>query len=397
MTGPITTRTIGPLHLEDLEPHRFEDLIRQLLYDFRDWRQLEATGRAGSDEGFDVYARERVGDQTSDSDGEESEEDGLPMPAERTWLIQCKRERSIAPKKLAKYLDAIPQDGPPLHGIIFAAACDFSKTSRDVFREKTRQRGAQEAFLWGKAEIEDMLFQPKNDHLLFAYFGFSLQTRRRSLKADIRARLATKRKALNRLEDWMPLLVRDASDERYPYLDSDKSKKRLQRGRWNVLRYKGAFSDGLRFLWKRHFAFLDDDGKSWDIAETTDDGEIDGHENPWTQDRVEDGEKHLRRNEAMTVWEALPEANRAWFESVLVLPYENILDIDEKGDEYFKNPHIYTGPFGQRMGPFDDRVYTSVETISRYGARSLYPMDVDRVEKFVRATPAPKAKRKKSK
>ena len=37
-----TTRTIGPLHLEDLEPHRFEDLIRQLLYDFRPWNRLEA-------------------------------------------------------------------------------------------------------------------------------------------------------------------------------------------------------------------------------------------------------------------------------------------------------------------------------------------------------------------
>ena len=53
-----TTRTIGPLHLEDLEPHRFEDLIRQLIYDFRNWRRLEATGRAGSDAGFDARGAE---------------------------------------------------------------------------------------------------------------------------------------------------------------------------------------------------------------------------------------------------------------------------------------------------------------------------------------------------
>lgn len=71
---PATTRTYGPLHLEDLEPHRFEDLVRQLLYDFRSWSQLEATGRTGSDDGFD--ARGREGPKTitiiSDSDDKDT-------------------------------------------------------------------------------------------------------------------------------------------------------------------------------------------------------------------------------------------------------------------------------------------------------------------------------------
>ena len=49
-----TTNTLNPLHFEDLEPHRFEDLVRQLAYDFRTWRSLEATGRSGSDEGMDI-------------------------------------------------------------------------------------------------------------------------------------------------------------------------------------------------------------------------------------------------------------------------------------------------------------------------------------------------------
>src|SRR6266567_2753651 len=47
---------------------------------------------------------------------------------ERLWLIQCKREKAIGPKKLAGYLDAIPVDhANRLYGIIFAAACDFPK------------------------------------------------------------------------------------------------------------------------------------------------------------------------------------------------------------------------------------------------------------------------------
>jgi len=55
------SRTINPLHFEDLEPHRFEDLARQLVYDFRAWAGLEATGRSGADEGN----RKRGSDRTN--------------------------------------------------------------------------------------------------------------------------------------------------------------------------------------------------------------------------------------------------------------------------------------------------------------------------------------------
>ena len=54
------TRTLHPLPFENLEPKRFEDLVRQLAYDFRVWRSLEATGRSGSDDGFDARGYEIV-------------------------------------------------------------------------------------------------------------------------------------------------------------------------------------------------------------------------------------------------------------------------------------------------------------------------------------------------
>ena len=37
------TKTLNPLHFEDLEPHRFEDLVRQIIYDFKEWSLLEPT------------------------------------------------------------------------------------------------------------------------------------------------------------------------------------------------------------------------------------------------------------------------------------------------------------------------------------------------------------------
>jgi hypothetical protein len=54
------TRTLGPLHFEDLDPHRFEDLVRELVYDFNDWQSIEAAGRGGADDSFDIRAYERA-------------------------------------------------------------------------------------------------------------------------------------------------------------------------------------------------------------------------------------------------------------------------------------------------------------------------------------------------
>ena len=119
-----------------------------------------------------------------------------------------KREKVIGPTKLVSYLNDIsPEERTGLYGIIFAAACDFSKTARDSFRVRAREFGFAEAYLWGKGEIEDALFQPKNDHLLFAYFGVSLQVRRRSMRTQLRSRLATKRKALRSLNPHNAILI----------------------------------------------------------------------------------------------------------------------------------------------------------------------------------------------
>jgi hypothetical protein len=376
-----TTRTIGPLHLEDLEPHRFEDLVRQLIYDFRNWRSLEATGRAGSDDGFDARAAEIIAETSERETTSEDDEEraSAESAADRIWLVQCKREKTINPKKLIRYLDDIPEgERREIYGIIVAAACDFSKAARDAFRSKIREMGFAEAHLWGKGEMEDMLFQPKNDHLLFAYFGFSLLARRRTLASDIRARLAAKRKALRLLQDYSPTLIRDAADERYPFVDQDKSKPRVERGRWDVRRYHGCFHDGLHFILGRHFAFLGEDG-AWDYAERVNDGRLTLHENPWSE-KEDDGED---RSAAMTIWDQLPQQNRAWFEVLGVLPYEAVVDIDDKGDEFLQAPHVYVTLFDLHRGPF--RYFLEkLEVADRWSGRRGEPLVERRTTIFPR-------------
>jgi hypothetical protein len=217
-----TTRTLNPLHFEDLEPHRFEDLVRQLAYDFRPWRSIEATGRLGSDEGIDIRATEEVVHEDA-LVGEEGEDDLPPAGETRLWVIQCKRKKRVGPADMRKIVkDAVPGGASIPYGLVVAAACDFTKKARDTFHSEAVNRGVRQTDLWGKAELEDMLFLPKNDHLLFAYFNISLQVRRRSLQSKLRARLAIKHKligALGDIDSHIPkaVLLRDPRDEYYPW------------------------------------------------------------------------------------------------------------------------------------------------------------------------------------
>lgn len=199
-------------------------MVRQLIYDFRMWRALEATGRSGSDDGFDARAIElvpspQVVEREPDDDGE-----AVEPHSERVWLIQCKREKAIGPSKIVKYLEVIPLESiEGLYGLVFAAACDFSKATRDACRAWCRHQGVQEFHIWGRGEIEDELFQPKNDNLLFAYFGISLQIRRQAAGTRIRRAITLKRRIRKIQESatWpgAPIILRDPTDDRYPVFD----------------------------------------------------------------------------------------------------------------------------------------------------------------------------------
>jgi hypothetical protein len=112
-----------------------------------------------------------------------------PLAARRGFQIQCKREKPITPKRISEYLEEmIPSGATVPHGVILAAPCDFSKKARDSFKDVLRRRGVREFYLWGKGDIEDLLYRPQNDHLLYAYFGISLQGERPSFRYRCAAR-----------------------------------------------------------------------------------------------------------------------------------------------------------------------------------------------------------------
>jgi len=366
------TRTIGPLHFEDLEPKRFEDLVRQLAYDFRQWRVLEPTGRAGSDDGFDARGFEIVNDFVPPDDEADPDDVAATPSDDRQWLIQCKREKVITPSNLKKHLEKISaEERTKLYGIVFVASCDFSKRSRDSFRDWCIQNGINEGYLWGKADIEDQLFQAKNDHLLFAYFGISLQIRQRSILTTLRSKLSIKRKCeriLGKPEEqhYKTILLRDPTDTRYPYKPNDPDEAKRNPFRWKVTYFIEHEPEGILVERKRFMAYIADDGVGWDCIDKLDDGELSRGVDPWSDKPQHDPEENKR----WSFWAALPNTNQGWLKECELIKYEDILDIDEHGDRILHGPHIYIRlprerlflSFIERLDRFSSSVQPDPET-----------------------------------
>jgi hypothetical protein len=262
--------------------------------------------------------------------------------ADRLWLIQCKRERTISPAKLKGHLGQIsfaPEE--KLHGIIFAAACDFSKASRDAFYAWCRDQGISEAVIWGKGELEDQLYQPKNDNLLFAYFGISLTIRRRSQATQIRAEIATKRRLKKTvLLSSADVLVRDPLAEEYP-----RAKEGKRPTKWGVFAPETLSHHGLEMNISWFYAFLDPDTGEWDAADAV--PAMPRHHH-W---RIEDQRLDELEQIARDVWDNLPDENRTWLKSFGAINVRDIVAVDELGDDLFKGVHIYV-PFSPTNGPF---------------------------------------------
>lgn len=328
------TRTTNPIHFEDLDPKRFEDLVRELIYDFRDWQTIEATGKGGDDDGFDIRAYERTYSKLVDHDGKEIER---PMDG-NLWMIQCKREKSIPPSKITKILDDIDPSNPP-YGYILAAATNFSKKSYDVFREKLSALGVLEFYLLGNAALETELHQPKNDRILFTFFGISNVRRKQSRATEIRTVVNVKNRVSQALGEspthkW--ILARDSKDDRYPY--KSKYSDFADRPRWQDYEVMELHPLGIIVAVVFCYGFVDEDKRTFDIAGPSLTGK-----NPSSHFRDSNEDKTAREEIRLVrdFWERLPRANQAMFRKNGIIRFKDILLVDDKGDSWHSEPHIF--------------------------------------------------------
>ncbi|HEY5850405.1 MAG TPA: hypothetical protein VIT62_06525 [Lysobacter sp.] len=380
-----TTRTLNPLPFQDLEPHRFEDLVRQLAYDFRNWQSIEPTGRSGSDQGLDIRATEQVLSEGGPVDGELGEETTpRRILAERLWIFQCKREKQFGPSQVRKAVrETLASLSEPPHGLVLAVACDISKAARDVFRNEMAARGVSEFAVWAKGELEDMLFQEKNDRLLFAYFGLSLAVRRRSRTSELRSHVALKRQLTNLIgeegrQDCL-ILLRDPSDTRYPEIPEAGATQ----ARWLVCRAMNLRAPAaLTVLYKEHLAALTPDHENWDAildhdvaAEYCD--RILRSKHAWSVD-----ETNSRDEAPRDFWlEYIAEQDRAFLKCYRRVPLDRILAIDPFGDGHFPIPHVFI-EFHEVTGPFEPGKYAALNHTSGGSLVEWAPTEQRRVQLF---------------
>ncbi|MFH0857885.1 MAG: restriction endonuclease [Candidatus Magasanikbacteria bacterium] len=378
MRKPHITRTYGQIHFEDLDPKRFEDLIRELIYDYKDWQNIEATGRGGNDDGFDIRAFEKNTGTIVSENKDEEEIETINTAEGNLWMIQGKREKEIGPKRIKEILVDVYKNHPP-YGYILAASANFSKQSYDVFRIELQKKGVMEFHLWGKAELEDMLHQPKNDRILFTYFGFSLTSRRRTRATEIRSAVVNKNKIFRTFGDPLnkgPVLLRDSNDTKYPFKNDYKDFKKNARWKeYPAIEYNPL---GLIVNTRRCFAYLDCTKKEFDFAE---EASLIYRQCDSKQDK--DQQRQLRDN-VEDFWEHMPKSKQAYFVVDGLVKFDEMLVIDDKGDNWHKFPHIFID-YNIKSGPF-----AGFFNYLEFGKNQISIDDYKKIDFFPKSFPKPK-------
>ena len=353
----LVTKTINHLHFEDLDPHKFESLVRQLIYSFKDWADLEATGGMGSDDGYDIRGWEKVKDVVDVEDDSDDEEIvSKKITKTNLWMVQCKRVAKIGPTEIKNIVDDalkdLKKDQIPF-GYMIIASAGFSKKSHDTFREKMKEYGVQEYYLWGKDKLEDLLFMPINDQLLFAYFGISISVKKRKIVSNIKYKIGVKNKLLklfngdnrNSHINESVLLI-DLNDEKYPYKNEYKDFK--SNPKWRKYIVCELYPNGIAIKMNEHYGYYDKVNKLFDFYKPID---LLNRESEMYDEEKREKEFKLRPK-ILDIWNFLPTENKGRLTRYGFIKYENIIVIDPEGDSLFPMPHLFV-EFKDKKGPFD--------------------------------------------
>lgn len=316
----MVTRTINQLHFEDLDPIRFEELILSMVYRMRRWDKLDHFGKKGSDDGIDIRAVEQL-------------ENGK----NNTYYFQCKRYQKISNSIIKKIVDdfLVKNEFVP-HFYVLVISCAITKKQIEYFERYCEEKGFNAVMVWSNSIIEAKLYSEYHD-LLFAYFGINLTGERKNLVQSIRRNVALKQRMKRDLlkeagchdtkevreilnNPWLKfkhsnVLIRSIYDNAYPDNNTLLNKDYTGYFRAEVYNF---YHNGL--MVRAHpygktvkYKCVEEDSDKYEIIE------ID-------------------------------------IEVIGCIPFENIIDYDMDGDEYYRYPHLYCD-FIHVSDPFEKIIY----------------------------------------
>lgn len=320
MSKPQPTRTFNRIRLTDLEDKRFEDFCLSLVFPISNWTSLNHIGRTGSDGGVDIRAVEAL-------DG------GIT----RTWVIQCKRVEKASSVVAKKAVDEAMAGINSVDVLLLVFACDLSAKARDDYHLYAVSKGVKNPLVWTLSEIEARLFNERKD-LLFAYFGISLTTEVRKAETAIRKNISMKQRMRRAFRNKTPdleksrreprhqfscsnFIIRSIDDSAYPEVDEARNGTISS---WFRVETWDYYWNGIEVCLGCETAIVDENGQ-WAIVRSDDDF-----------DETQYAEIHVIR--------------------IGRIPFRNIIDFDEDGDEYYGCPHIYC-VFADGGMPYESMVF----------------------------------------
>ncbi len=323
--SPSPSKTTNPIHFEDLDPKRFEDLCALLVNrSISKWKEFRHYGKAGQDNGIDILGIEILDDQS-----------------ERTWIVQCKRTQRITQSEIKEIIDKVKDTHHDV--LLIVVSCSFSKKLHDYYLKYAKGAGIKEPLYWDKAHLETLLYNRAPD-VLATYFGISPYAETLKKESNIVRNIRLKQKMKRDLLKnqglgypadeheqilkfpWLKfkdndLIVHSIDDTDYPQDDS------FQYGvsSWFKTIAYGFYYNGMEIM---------------SMAQSRFDGYI-REDGAWTLSKpLQDIEKFTKVT--------LLQTRR--------IPFKNIVDYDLEGDEYYNCPHIYCR-YSEGGSPYECEVY----------------------------------------
>ena len=328
----MVSKTHGRLHFEDLEPGRFEMLAMQIIYRMRRWESLDHFGAAGSDDGVDINAVELFTNGKRNS-----------------YHFQCKRYDKLTKSQLEKIVREYVTDNPsPADFYYIVCGCNPSKAAIDGFDAACKNAGIQNYAIWSASYIETLLYTDYHD-ILFAYFGVNLSMERNNTIAAVRRNVGLKKR-----------MHRDFEKDRLSDDDRDAIRKHGEYYRkfiHNEVLVRSIYDRNYPENEYPLFGYFKAEVYNWYH------NGLEVHTNPYAvQAKV--------RQRKMTA--AIDTENPSDFDIVECqlevfgcIPFENIIEYDIDGDEYYPYPHLFCD-YACGEDPYEE---------IRYRFKSGYPCD----------------------
>lgn len=332
------SRTINPLHFEDLEPRRFEDLALALIFRLRAWEDIHHDGRTGGDDGVDIRAIEKLPDATL-----------------RYWAAQCKRYQKFSTADAKDAIKEAIKDGTIPDVLLLVIGCDVSLRARNSFETAASAAGIKTPVLWTSSKLQAMLYTEHQD-LLFGFFGISLARQERGREGDLKRKLSLKRKLLKlfpRSERYPNIIIHSIDDEMYPEVDGDPIGRMSS---WIKSEFAGHYHNGIElYLSVDEIIVNRADGK-WAIL----------------------GHPDVRKGETPADY----AFNDSIYQKVKIfriarIPFRNMVEVDDEGDEYYPFTHLYCW-FADQGTPYEEIFCREVDGYAEFRDDNQFKY-VDRV------------------